>query len=236
MSAAVIIGFAGWFIFELNVEDVKGEENVITKVYCAAARILPITPALKLDVPFHRQEHRLSCEVATLLMALNYRGINVTEDELIQQLPVSEPGPRRKDNVWGDPDSGFVGDINGKMPDTGYGVYEKPIYDLAVKYRPAQIIAEATIDDLIIELANNNPVIVWGVIGDGKDISWKTPEGKTINAKMDEHTRLLIGYTGDSDNPQLMILLDPIYGEIRLNVGDFLNNWDMLDKKAIVVY
>jgi hypothetical protein len=53
---------------------------------------------------------------------------------------------------------------------------------------------------------------------------------------MDEHARTLIGYTGNSNNPQLMILLDPVYGEIRMKVKDFLANWGILDKRAVVIY
>lgn len=35
---------------------------------------------------------------------------------------------------------------------------------------------------------------------------------------------------------QLMILLDPIYSEVRLKVKDFLKNWELLGKRAVVIY
>lgn len=228
--------FVGWVIFELMADDVKGEENIVKKIVYAVVRIEPIKPAVRLPVPYHRQEHALSCEVASLLMALEFRGVTTTESELIKELPVSDPGPRRANDVWGDPNLGFVGNIDGRMPDGGYGVYEQPIYDLATKYRPAKILTNATLDDVIKELGNGNPIVVWGVSGVGKDISWTTPDGKAISAKMDEHARTLIGYTGDSNNPQLLILLDPIYGEIRMTVNDFMANWGKLDERAVVVY
>jgi len=235
-----VIIFFGWTIYELTLDDVKGEENpvkqVVTEVINKVDLIVPIKPAVKLAVPYHRQEHNLSCEAAALLMALNYRGVAVTESDLIKALPVSDPGPRQANNIWGDPNLGFVGNIDGHMPDTGYGVYEQPIYDLASKYRTAKIISSSTLDNLITELVNGNPIVVWGVSGKGRDISWQTSAGKVITAKMDEHARTLIGYTGDSKNPQLMILLDPIYGEIRMKVVDFLANWKMLDNRAVVVY
>jgi len=233
----VFIIFTVWVVFELTLDDPKGEENAVKEIYYQAVRVIvPIKPAIKLAVPYHHQEHNLSCEVASLLMALNYKGANLTENQLIGQLPVSDPGPRSKDNIWGDPNLGFVGNIDGSMPNTGYGVYEQPIYDLAVKYRTAKIITGATVNDLITELSNHNPVVVWGVVGKGKDISWKTASGQVIDAKLDEHARTLIGFTGQSDNPQLMIILDPIYGEIRLTVADFLKNWGVLDKRAVVIY
>lgn len=229
---------AVWSAFELSIADTKGRENIVKKIYYQAVRIIrPIKPAIRLAVPYHHQEHALSCEIAALKMALNYKGVTVTEKELINQLPIADPGPRNQNNIWGDPNIGFVGNIDGAMPNTGYGVYEQPIYDLANKYRPAKIIVNGTIADLLAELSNNNPVVVWGVVvGRSKDISWKTPEGKVITAQLDEHARTLIGFTGTSEKPQLLILLDPLYGEIRLSVKDFLKNWALLEKKAVVVY
>jgi len=234
---AIAFLLAAWSFFELTLNEPKGKENIVKKIYYQIVRIKPIKPAVSLAVPYHHQQHSLSCEVASLLMALDYRGVKVTENELIQQLPIADPGPRRPDNTWGDPNLGFVGNIDGTMPNTGYGVYDQPIYDLAVKYRPAKIITNGTLTDLITELTNHNPIIVWGVVvGRSKDISWKTPEGKTITAQLDEHARLLIGFTGQSDRPELMILLDPLYGEIRLKVADFLKNWELLEKRAVVIY
>lgn len=232
----IAIIFISWVVIEFTNPDVKGKENIVKRIYFQITGIIPIKPAIRLAVPYHRQEYALSCEIASLLMALKYRGVDVTENQLIQQLPISDAGSRKPDNIWGDPNLGFVGNINGTMPNTGYGVYEQPIYDLALKYRDSKIINNATINDLIHELINGNPVVVWGVVGRGKSIFWKTPEGKVINAKMDEHARTLIGYTGNSDNPKLIILLDPVYGEIRMKVKDFLANWVILDKRAVVIY
>jgi uncharacterized protein YvpB len=234
----ILFVLTAWLMFELAINDPKGEENAVKRIYYQAVRIImPVKPAVKLVVPYHRQEHPLSCEVASLLMALNYKGVKVTESELIRQLPVSDSGSRHQDNTWGDPNLGFVGNINGTMPNIGYGVYEKPIYDLASKYRSAKIIENGSLSDLITELGNDNAVVVWGVVvGRSRDISWKTPSGKIITAQLDEHARTLIGYTGQSDNPKLMILLDPLYGEVRMTVKEFLINWKLLDNKAVVIY
>jgi len=234
--STLVVVLVGWIVFEMMIDDPKGKENIVKKIIYQVARIQPIKPAVKLSVPYHQQEHALSCEVASLLMALDYRGVNISENELLKKLPVSDPGPRHANNIWGDPNQGFVGNIDGRMPNGGYGVYEQPIYDLAVKYRPAKILTNAAFADLITELGNGNPVVVWGVAGSGKDISWTTPSGTVIHAKLDEHARTLIGYTGVSNDPQLLILLDPIYGEIRMSVKDFLANWGRLDKRAVVIY
>lgn len=240
--AAIILIAIGWTAWEFTLDDTKGAENpvkiAVRTAYYKIALIVPAKSksAVNLAVPYHHQQHNLSCEAASLLMALQYRGVNVTENELIAQLPTSDPGPRNSGNIWGDPELGFVGNINGSMPNTGYGVYEQPIYNLALKYRPAKIIASGTVADLATELSNGNPVVIWGVIGKGRDISWQTSAGLAIKAQMNEHARTLIGFTGTSDNPQLMILLDPIFGEIRMNIADFLANWAKMNNRAVVIY
>jgi len=232
----ILFGFIAWIVFELTLDDAKGEENTVKKVYYRAVSMMPVKTAVRLAVPYYHQEHRLSCELAALQMALNYKGIKITESELISQLPIADAGPRHTGNIWGDPNLGFVGDIDGTMPNTGYGVYQQPIYDLAIKYRQAKILATSTLSVLTNELANDNPIVVWGIIGKGQNISWKTPEGKFIAAQMDEHARTLIGFTGTADDPKILILLDPIYGEIRLSTADFLKNWSLLDYQAVVIY
>ena len=67
------------------------------------------TMDVQLPIRFHRQEHSLSCEVATLKMALQAHGVEVPESELVKNLAY-DPTPKRN-GVWGDPHKGFVGDI-----------------------------------------------------------------------------------------------------------------------------
>lgn len=191
---------------------------------------------LKLDVPYHKQEHSLSCEVATLKMAFDYYGVNISEDELISELNFDTKKARSKNNIWGDPDLGFVGDINGRIPNGGYGVYEDPIIILAEKYRGAKKLTGRGLTDVLREVSLNHPVIVWGTLGSGRDISWETKAGKKIKAVYAEHTRLLIGFSGTINNPTAVILHDPIYGTINMSVKDFLKNWATLGNKAVVIY
>lgn len=205
-------------------------------LFCFSFTAEAKTTVKQLAVPFHRQQHALSCEAASLTMALNYKGVKVTENKLISQMVFATYLPREAGNIWGDPQEGFVGNINGSMPNKGYGVYEQPIASLAQKYRQAEPIINGSLDQLITALNDKNPVIVWGVTGKGTDISWQTPAGYQIPARMGEHTRVLVGYTGKADNPQHLILLDPIYGRLKWPVAYFLKNWATLDNRAVVVY
>jgi len=189
---------------------------------------------LKLPVTYHRQEHALSCEIAALKMALGSQGVDVSETELINKIAV-DPTPRQK-NLWGDPNLGFVGDIDGKMMGNGYGVYAAPIAELAKKYRYSEVLQQPTEGDLIAHIEAGRPVIVWGYFGQGKIISWMTPAGKRIDGVNGEHARILSGYIGSGDTITNYILLDPIYGELYWSKEEFLKNWNALNRMAVVVY
>lgn len=194
-------------------------------------------PPVKMNIPYHKQEHSLSCEIASLKMALNYYGVVATESELLNLLPFDTRLPRSKNNVWGDPDLGFVGNIDGKIPNGGYGVYEKPIYDLAYTFgRTAIILSKQPLSAILTEVEAGHPAIVWGTLASGKDISWVTKSGKKIHAIYGEHARVISGFDGTPENPTKIFLLDPIYGEIIMSKEKFLENWGLLNNKAVVVY
>lgn len=193
-----------------------------------------------LTVPFLKQKYSLSCEIASLRMALAYKGKVIDEDYLIGLLPFDTVDPIFIDSsagkrVWGDPYKGFVGIINGKMPVTGYGVYDKPIYDIAKLYGEAELLENATLRDVINEVLLGNPIVVWGSLTDGKDISWVTPEGKEIKAIAGEHARVLVGFYGDPEKPTEILLIDPVYGHIRMSTEKFLKDWSLLGNMGVVI-
>ena len=187
----------------------------------------------KLSVAFHRQEHNLSCEVATLVMALAYRGINVSEETLINAIGF-DPTPK-KDGVWGNPHLAFVGDIDGHQPSTGYGVYWQPIATAAQKYRTARWFTGGQLADITAEIKKGNPVIFWGTAGSGSRIDWKTSQGGNVVAVNGEHTRVVTGFIGSADNPTKIITLDPLSGEKYFTQSAFLSNWAVLGNSGVVV-
>lgn len=187
----------------------------------------------RLAVPFHRQDHKLSCEIATLVMALRYRGVDISEQPIIDAIGF-DPTPK-KDGVWGDPDVAFVGDIDGQQPGTGYGVYAAPIASAGSAYRPSRVITGASLEELLTQVKGGNPVIVWGNASTGKRVDWKTPAGKTVRAIVGEHTRVVIGFVGSVSTPTTIITLDPLYGERRFSRAAFLADWALLGNLAVVV-
>lgn len=218
--------------------------GAVRRVRLASARLAQLpTATAKLRVPFLKQEHALSCEVATFRMALAYRGIPVSERELLDAVG-TDPTPRRGNvwgaramATWGDPDEAFVGDVDGIMPRTGYGVHAGPIGRVAGRYRTAEVIENGTAAILTDAIANGNPVITWGFIpGHGRSLSWRTLGGKEIRAVDGEHTRVVMGYTGTREEPTGFFAIDPVYGEQYWKIERFMENWEPLGKTGVVVY
>lgn len=223
-----------------HIEKAGAVRTVKARWYAIRAYISPIDRDSGLNiylsgVPFHRQEHSLSCEIASLKMALGYYGVEVSEDDLISQLKVDTPTGRQAGNIWGDPEKGFVGNIDGEMPNSGYGVYEEPIAEVANKYRTAKPVKKALLEDVLNAVAEKHPVIVWVPMAGGYDISWKTPEGKIISAVYGEHARVLIGFSGTINDPIDLFFLDPIYGKIKVSKKEFVKSWNLLDNRAVIV-
>lgn len=197
---------------------------------------LDITQSHEMAVPFHRQEHSLSCEVASLRSALLYKGVSVTESELIKYQPVSYP-IEYKNGVWGDPSKGYVGDIDGSQPRfTGYGVYWKPIAELAKRYRPAESFRHVEWSFIKQEILSDNAVIIWGNYNlYPRALTWQTSDGANVLGFIGEHTYIVLGWEGNPNNPDSVIVLDPMRGRMKMVFSDFMENWSYLDYSGVVV-
>jgi uncharacterized protein YvpB len=198
--------------------------------------ISDVDPTVKLSATPHRQEHSLSCEIASLKMALSTFDVDIPESEILSYLPFDETPRDRENNIWGDPNQGFVGDIDGKMMDDGYGVYWDPIARLGLRWRRTEVLKNATASELAGIIADGNPVIIWGPFGREKREIWHTQEGKKINAADGEHARVVIGFDGNVSRPDGFIVLDPIYGEMYWSRDKFMRNWDVFDRMGVIVY
>lgn len=186
-----------------------------------------------LPTPFHKQEHPLSCEIATLKMALSTHGIHIPENELLSRLTF-DPTPKQK-GIWGNPHQGFVGNIDGRMLISGYGVYWDPIAKLAANYAHTQHISNGTATDLATHITAGNPVIIWGYFGSGKIYSWKTPQGTPINAVDAEHTRIVYGFDGPVHAPTHFQVIDPIFGRSTWTTKKLMDNWASFNHAGLAV-
>jgi uncharacterized protein YvpB len=177
------------------------------------------------QVPYYHQQQSLTCEIASLRMALKGVGITVSEKELWNRL-AKDSTPRSRQNgqlIWGDPNSGFVGKPNGRMLSTGFGVYAPPLAALANQYASSSIIRVDDTHAIDAALSQGHPIVYWTVIGSNPhSASWKTPAGKTIQAPIYEHTRVIVGYRGTGDVIEGVYIIDPLSSIQYISWDEFL--------------
>lgn len=191
------------------------------------------TSRVVLSIPLDYQDQALSCEAAALKMALAGKGVTVSERD-IMNLVGYDRTPHRG-NVWGDPDSAFVGLITGKQNTTGYGVNWGPIAKAARQWRPATAFSGWKPAQLSAEIAKGNPVVIWGVVGKAYADPWKTPSGKTVKAWKGEHVRTVVGYIGPVDAPTAFVINDPYVGRITWTTATLTSNWATFGNSGVLV-
>jgi len=191
-------------------------------------------PHVLSGVKFHRQERPLSCEAAALKMALDAQGAEVAESEIISRMPFDET--KRAGSIWGDPDKGFVGSIDGEMLVDGYGIHSAPLAITASNWRKAETIDGGSSGELAAHLLAGRPVIVWGFSGKSGSSTWQTPDGKTVQAVNGEHTRVACGFRGPPSDPDGFFLMDPNCGLVYWPRRLFLSNWGALNRSGVAIY
>lgn len=177
------------------------------------------------------------CEVTSLAMMLNYKGINVNKMELAERVR-KDPTPYRVEDgtiYFGNPYYGFVGDMY-SFDNPGYGVYHGPIRDLAEKYIPNQVIdmTGAEFEDILYPIHEGRPV--WVIVhSQFKKLpetafeTWQTPTG-AVTITYRQHSVLITGY--DEKN---IYFNDPLSTEVNrpISIDRFQAAWDQMGKQAI---
>lgn len=200
---------------------------------------LPRATAGLVETTVHLQEHPVTCEIASLLMALASRGIDTDERSLLALTGV-DPRPAELDGGgavrrWGDPDQVFVGDPDGHISDgTGYGVYAGPIARAAARAGAPVVasghgIAPSTIYAGIVA---GHPAVVW-VTSDFRRASlgtWRAWDGAEIAYASNEHAVLAVGVT-----PTSVLVDDPMHGQTWLSRSQFEAAYATFDDMAVVV-
>ena len=183
------------------------------------------------------QDSPLSCEAASLKMALSQKGVFLTEKEIMEEIGYTEPARRRGD-VWGDPNEGFVGDIEGSICSTGFGVFWDPVSDAALKWRDATVIRSGSVEDITGAISNGDPVIIWGRVRGSSltSCSWKTPNGVYVPAYRETHVMTVVGYKGKKESPSVIIVNDPIAGRQYMPTQEFLSNWSTFGESGVIVH
>lgn len=172
----------------------------------------------------HAQRLSLSCESRSAADWAGFFGFSIDELEFLSRLPVT-----------GNPDTGFVGDVNGKWgqtPPEAYGAHADPV---AALLRDYGVSAEArhgmTWDELRVEIAAGRPVVAW-VVGHVTTVSqpalYTAPDGSTAVVAPYEHTVIVTGYAADR-----VLILDGNKIYFR-PLETFLGSWGVLGNMAVV--
>lgn len=172
------------------------------------------------------------CESIALYTLLKYYNVEVTPEDIVNKLKKGV-GPYWKDEVLygGDPEIEFVGDP--KDPH-GYGVYQKPIIEVANQYKSGIIDYSGHSLNQVLDIVKRNiPVQVWVSI-DLKDTkkctSWINPStGKKIDWICNLHSVVIIG-----QNSNKIIVSDPYNGSIvEYSRTQFEKMYNLFGKRAI---
>ena len=172
------------------------------------------------------------CESAALTNLLNYYGVSVSIKDVVKVLPKGDL-PYYENGVMygGNPYLEFIGHPTSL---SSYGVYEKPILDVANKFKSGAINGTGmSLNQVLNIVKENRPVIVW-VSMDMRipyiSKSWiykKT--GETIKWMAEEHALVVIGY-----NQNQVIVSDSLGGRVRYyDKSVFENRYNAFGKRAI---
>lgn len=198
-----------------------------------------------LNVTAYKQSHMYSCMISAARSALAYRGIIVSEATIISKVGYdttpwsgtwNEAG-----STWGDPNTGIVGDLDGKANNIGwgYGSYWNPISSAIQSLgRSNEVKSDMTASSLAAEIAAGNPVIVWWVNGvwPSYELFWYK-NGTKIRAVNGMHVVVVKGFTGTVDDPTSITVTDSGYGYPgkTLDTATFLARWGWFGNTGIVV-
>lgn len=215
------------YSFGFKTREISLEDNLFID------RVQPKITSL--DIAVDWQDYSLSCEAASLKMALANKGVYVSEENIMEKIGYDLTS--RKGNIWGNPNEAFVGNINGKMCNTGYGVHWDPVARAANSWREAEAFSGWSLDNLMNEIQLGNPVVVWGVLPVKllHDCIWYTSGGQYIKTFRETHVRLVTGFIGEADNPSKIILTDPLSGKLYWSVSYFLTNWKSSGYSGVVI-
>ena len=172
------------------------------------------------------------CESIALYTLLKYYSVNVSLDDIADRLKKGD-GPYFEEGklYGGDPEIEFVGD---PREYNGYGVYQKPIIEVANYYKSGIIdYTGHTLNEVLELVKNGKPVQIWGSIDMSNTYvskSWINKEsGKTIYWIRNLHSVVVVGY-----NSNYVYVADSYVGSIvKYNRYQVEKMYNLFGKRAI---
>ncbi len=198
---------------------------------------VPIEMSVSMDIDVILQNPELprGCEVTSLAMLINYKGLKVGKLQLADEIKKDTTPYRVSRGVvhYGNPNVGFVGDMRNKSL-MGYGVYHKPIHQLLSEYFPFSAVDFTGCDfyDLFYLLNSNTPIWVitnttYKKLPQSEFSTWVTNDGP-IKITFKEHAVLVTGY-----DDKYIYFNDPLSGKNKANAADFIEAWIQMGRQAV---
>ena len=178
-------------------------------------------------------DYPTGCESVSLYMLLKYYNVDVTIDEIIEQLPKGPLPYGNGDILEGaNPEKEFVGN---PLEENSYGVLNEPIRLTADKFKVgAKTKTNATISDIKRILRFGNPLIAWFTTNIEKGIIYKEEwldyeTGEVVKWPSYEHAILIIGI-----DKKYIYYNNPSTGEReKINIKKFKEIFDELDGRIV---
>lgn len=195
-----------------------------------------------IPVPTVMQKPELpnGCEITALTAVLNYLGYDVSKTEMADSYLPQQAFFREGDKLFGaNPYIAFAGNPRDQ---NGFFVYAPPIVEAANSYietmggtHTAVDISKSTREEIIQELNNGNPIVIWSTIDQRTarfNYSWYLIEnGEYFQAATNLHALVINGYVEDKVH-----VMDPLEGQILYDADTFFEHYYGLGSVAVAVY
>ena len=176
------------------------------------------------DVPTYVQQRNLSCEYASLVIAMGAYDTWISEWTFDELVPPSD-----------NPHWGYRGDINGTWGNTtDYGVYPEPLVGALAQlgFRGQAFYAQGDASTLQRYLSNGVPVVLW--LGMWGDQSYYEYASDGTPYKINPGYHVVVGYGYDETG---VYAVDPATGStVSWSWGDFMWMWDAMDGMSMAVW
>ncbi|NHM29996.1 hypothetical protein G8761_05100 [Bacillus sp. C11] len=227
-------------IFDLYAADASKNASLKSRaVVVPRARLGKVV----LSAPLIKQMPELprGCEVTSLTMLLNFAGVKTNKMVLASAIK-KDPTPYTYRNgryYFGNPNFGFVGNMF-TFSKPGFGVYNKPIAELAIRYLPGRIInlSGQSFNNVLDYVSAGHPVWVintswFNIVPSQYWKTWYTPQGGAIRITMKEHSVLVTGY-----DSKYVYFNDPLDGQKNKKrpISQFVSGWKQYSSQAVSFY
>lgn len=165
------------------------------------------------------------CEITSLTMLLNWYGIDVSKEEIANEIPKGGRGMHPNDAFLGNP-----------FTTKGYGVFEQPILDIINTRVPGcgVNLTGKELEELFPYIDMGFPVQIWctiSMVAPAYRVSWRVADGDIFYWPENEHSVVLVGYDDTS-----VYINDPIAGKmVSYPIEKVKTRYDQLGKKAVCI-